>query len=228
VTGITGVLDKPALPWAAAKETALWALHHRDDVANLGEQPWLDAATRAHRDVWNSKRDRGTNLHGHAEQLIRTGYTDAPAEQLALVESAADFLDRWDVQPVWTETSVYHDVYTYAGRLDLIAELGDGLAWLLDFKTGSGVYPEMALQAAGYRFATHLVAETDAGTHDVDMPPVDRVGIVHVRPDGWDLHPITAGDAEFAAFLACKTAFHFTKRDAGDLVSAPLPHPEVA
>src|SRR5262245_30076300 len=225
VTGITGVLNKPGLPPAAAKETALWALHNRDQIDALGEDTWLKTCSAAYRDVWGAKRDRGTGLHAHAEQLLRTGYTDAPTDQLPLVYSAADFLDRWDVQPIFTEAPVYHSDHLYAGRLDLVAELADGDIWLLDFKTGSGVYPEMVLQSAGYRFASHLVGPTG----DIPMPAIDHAGIVHIRPGtedvaDWDLHPVAADRDVFGTFLALQAAYEYTQRNTHGLVFAPLPH----
>lgn len=223
VTTITGVLDKPGLVWAAAKETATWAANHATEVDVLGADAWVQTATRAHREVWDAKRDRGTDLHTHAEQLVRTGYTDAPEAQVPLVESAADFLDTWDVVPQHSEALVFSADRRYAGRLDLLATLADGQRWLLDFKTGAGVYPEMALQQAAYRFASHLVVD---GT-DRPMPEVDAVGIVHVQPDGWSLVPLKAGPEEFATFLACRVLWTFRQQPDDVVVLPPLSPPEV-
>lgn len=223
VTGITGVLDKPGLPWAAARETALWALHNRELVDQLGADAWLRTANGVHRDVWNAKRDRGTDLHASADALVTTGYVDVPEEQRALVESAADFLDRWDVKPIFNETPVFSLEHKYAGRPDLIAELSDGNTWLLDFKTGSGVYPEMALQLAGYRYADYLVAYGD----DVVMPNVDRCAIVHVQEAGWDLVPLEVDRETFGTFLACQAVYVWKQRPVQSVVLPPVPVPEV-
>jgi hypothetical protein len=223
VTGITGVLDKPGLPWAAARETALWALHNRELVDQLGDAAWLRTATGHHRDVWDSKRDRGSNLHASADALVTTGYVDVPPEQFPLVEVAADFLDRWDVRPVFNEAAVFSLEHRYAGRLDLIGELSDGNVWLLDFKTGSGVYPEMALQMAGYRYSEYISADDQ----DVPTPNIDRCAIVHVQESGWDLVPLEVDRETFGTFLACQAIHAWKQRPAQAVVLAPVPVPEV-
>lgn len=223
VTTIAGVLDKSGgLAWSAANHAAMWGLHNRELVDALGEQAWVDTATRHHKAEWRKAAVIGTDLHAHAESLIRTGYADVSEEQRPYVEVAADFLDRWDVQPVYTEAPVFHEDHAYAGRLDLIGDLADGNRWLLDFKTSkSGIYPEVALQAAGYRYATHIVADD----RDEPMPAVDKVGAVHVRPEGWELVPVTADLDIFETFLSCQTLYRFTQRKAEDLIGDPLPHP---
>ena len=76
----------------------------------------------------------------------------------------------------------------------------------------------MALQQAAYRFAEFL---SDDDTGHIRMPQVDAVGIVHVRADGADLVPLTAGKEEFRAFLYVAQVAATSDR-LKELVHAPI------
>jgi hypothetical protein len=216
VTTITGAaLAKPQLLRWAAKQVALWAADNAHQLDAFGRDDFVKLATDAPNRERDSRAARGTELHKHAEQLVTIGHTDAPAEQVPLVEACAGFLDDWEAVPVLSERIVYHDTNQYAGRLDLVADLSDGKRWLLDFKTGAGVYPDMALQLAGYRYA-RMVGGDDS---DETMPTVDAVGVVHVREDGARLYPLVVNEDTYAVFMACRLVYEFTR--ARDIVGAP-------
>ena len=53
-----------------------------------------------------------------------------------------------------------HRGHWYAGRFDLIADIGPD-RWMLDAKTGSGIYPEAAVQTDAYRCAEFYVTDDD-------------------------------------------------------------------
>jgi hypothetical protein len=44
------------------------------------------------------------------------------------------------------------------------------------------------------------------------MPTVDWCAALHIRADGYDLIPVTAGEAEFRAFLYADQVAQFMKR----------------
>ena len=222
VTTATGVLAKPALIWWAAKEAASWAADNSEQLATVGREGFVDEATRAHIRARDTASKIGTQLHLHAEKLASTGEApDVAADDLAMVVQAADFLDALSVDPIVSERAVYHETFLYAGRLDLIAAIR-GEVWLLDFKTGaSGVWPEMALQQAGYRFATHMQGP-DPDAPDEPMPPIAHVGIVWVRPDGWQLVPVRADRDTWQAFLACLPLQRFLTQKRDQTVGAPV------
>jgi hypothetical protein len=164
----------------------------------------------------------GRDLHSHAEKLATTGEApDVPEADLAMVVQAADFLDAMQVETIASERAVYHDTFRYGGRFDLVASI-HGQIWLLDFKTGaSGVWPEMALQQAAYRYASHMQAANPADD-DVPMVPVAHVGIVWVRPDGWQLIPVRADKDSWQAFLATIPLYRFLGMRREDTVGAPV------
>lgn len=222
VTTCTGVLNKPALLWWAAKEAATWAAENPDQLALVGREGFVDEATRAHMRARDTASKVGTDLHAHAEKLASTGEApDVPEADLAMVVQAADFLDAMQVDTIVSERAVFHDTFLYAGRVDLIATIR-GQVWLLDFKTGkSGVWPEMALQQAAYRFATHMQGPTPDSA-DEPMPPISHVGIVWVRPEGWQLVPVRADRDTWQAFLATIPLWRFTQQKRDQVVAAPV------
>lgn len=201
-TLLSGGLPKPALTNWAARTAAEFAVDNWETLAD--EKPSvrlakIKGAPRASRDA---AALRGTKLHHAAELLQTTGSADVEPEQLPLVESYLRFVEEWQPEILHTEAAVYSVRHGYAGTLDQIADLIDGQRWLLDLKTSKGVYGDMALQLAAYRYADRIHWVNDDGVPcDFPMPEVDAVGIVHVRADGYDLVPLIAGPAQFRAFL---------------------------
>ena len=204
VPGVTTILSKglpkPALVNWAARTAAEYAIDNWAMLADLPISERLDMIRRAPDATKNAAALRGTKLHDAAEVLIDTGTVDVDPEQVPLVESYARFLSDWQVQPEFVESSVYNVTHGYAGTLDLIATLAGGRRWLLDIKTSKRVYGDMALQLAAYRHAEFL-HDDDTEGDDIAMPQVEAVGIIHVRADGYDLVPLTAGPVEFRSFL---------------------------
>lgn len=173
VTTLIGALDKPALLYWAAEQTALQAvavagtLERR--VAEEGEEAvvkWLrDARFRKPRGV-RSATELGTAVHDAIESYALSGTRPTVDDE---VLPFLDAFDRW--AQVWqpkylaAEAAVYNRTYGYAGTLDAIVEL-DGMSLIVDTKTTrsdvdsrgnpSTPYPEVALQLAAYRHAELL------------------------------------------------------------------------
>jgi len=243
VPGVTTVIrnatNKPALPPSAAKETALWAAANVEALTPMGTDSWVRAATAAYRDAWGASAKRGTLLHDAARQLVAgepLEPVDAegvqwPDDVIRSAEMLARFMDEWDAQPVIAERPVFHEAHGWAGTLDLVADLRDGRRWLLDYKTGkTGVYPEMAMQQAAYRHATHYqgVDTTTGELVDLPMVPVDRAGVVWVRPDFYELRPVRADDAMYQVFLAMLPVSRWTEWPREETVGEPITVPAVA
>ena len=170
VTTIIGALDKPALQYWAAEQTALAAVQVAGSlparIEEEGEEAvvkWLrDARFRRPKGI-RSSAELGTAVHAACESYALTG------QRPEVDDEVSPFLDRFDewlqqAQPVYeaVETTVYSATYGYAGTLDAIATIG-GQRVLVDYKTSrkssdsrgqpSSPYPEVALQLAAYRHA---------------------------------------------------------------------------
>ena len=224
VTSAIGVMDKPALVNAAAKEAATWAANNPDQLQALGFETFVKTATDYPREKWRQSADLGRDIHASADKLVTTGEApDVPEAQLPYVRQAADFLDTMGVEAIASERAVFHDTWAYGGRIDLLASIR-GSVWLLDFKTGaSGVWKEHAMQQAAYRFASHMQGP-DPDSPDEAMVPVSHAGIVWVRPDGWQLVPVRADRDMWQWFLATLALYQFARMRNEDVVGAPVAH----
>jgi hypothetical protein len=239
VPGVTTVIRKAtakdALPPAAAKETALWAAAHAGELDTLGTDVWVRTAAAAYRDTWNARASLGTRLHEAARQLV-TGELLTPADpdtgeewpddERRMAEHLARFFDDWDVRPMAAERPVFHETDRWAGTLDLVARLGDGRRWLIDYKTGaSGIFPETSLQLAAYRNATHLQVETKDGLADWPMPKVDECAALWVRPDGYELRPVRADAAAYLVFRSMLPVADWASWKPEQSIYDPVPVP---
>jgi hypothetical protein len=125
-------------------------------------------------------------------------------------------------------------VHGYCGTLDMGARLlmgrdengvPMGENWLIDVKTGSGVYDEVAFQLAAHRYADTWVEYSPSGEPaETAMPPFDRCGVLHVREDGYSLIPVEASVTAHRGFLYLKQAAEEIEANKG-AVGEPLEPP---
>jgi hypothetical protein len=204
--GVTTLLNdgkpKPALVNWAAGAAAAAAVDRWDELAALPVSQRLAILRNAPNDARNAAALRGQEIHHLAWQLVTGEAVDVPDEHLGPVQAAAKFLDAHGVQPILREVPVLNVTHGWAGTIDLLARVGGpdrvgGPVWLLDWKTGRGVYDEAALQLAAYAHAEFY--QDDAGELQPWHAP-DRCGVVHLDSDDATLYPVDAGDATYLAF----------------------------
>lgn len=167
---------------------------------------------------------RGTDVHAVMEAMAKYGQVpDIGEERAGWVRGLRRFwLDHAPV-PVWVEVSVYsrRPGLKYAGTLDLIvwlrnADTGLWELWLVDLKTGKGVYGDMALQQAAYRYADYgIVGDTSEGPWRRErLPKVQRTGILNVREDGsYDLVELETATTALEDFAACQDRWERQKNE---------------
>ncbi len=207
---IKGGMPKPALINWAGNTVAAHAVDHWDDLAQLPHSERLKRLQGAPRADRDAAANRGTQVHGLADALVRGEEVAVPEELAGHVDSYLRFLDDWQVEPLLVEVSVFSRRWRYGGTLDLIADLAGGGRWLLDIKTSrSGPFGEVSAQLAGYRYAD-IYLDDDGVEHP--MPEVQRCGVVWVRSDGYDLIPFEAGRAEHRALLHMAQVMAFVER----------------
>lgn len=205
VTGIIGKgLPKPALSYWAAREVATYAANNLAAVEQMVADMGVNSAIAALKGVpWNQRDKaavRGTDVHEYAERIAKGETVDVPAELAGYVQGAVAFLDEHDVEPVVTEVRGANRKRHYAGTCDMVARI-DGDTWLLDWKTSKGVYGDYALQLAAYAFFEFYMNENGVET---PFPSVDRIGVVHLREDGYQLVEFPDLQRAYDAFLAVK------------------------
>jgi len=208
VTTILGALAKPALTYWAAKEVAEFVAANWDGpIGALLSTGQKAAAVDLMKGAPWRNRDQaatsGTRIHGIVEDLINGLEPDGDDDPQVMAYLAF----RRDFEPVtlFSEVTVFNYTAGYAGTLDLLCHMG-GETWLIDFKTGKGVYPEYALQCNAYARG-EIIADGDV---DVPMPHVDMAGILHLKKNGhYELVPVVLSDQMFKSFRHVLEAYRW-------------------
>lgn len=168
VTTVIGVLDKPALMYWAAEQTAIAAVDQASYLNRRIEAEGRETVIKELRDArfkkpktGRSAADRGTAVHDACEQLALTGVWPEVDEEIRPYVEMADRLMQ-NLQPKFlaAECAVYNRTYGVAGTADGICEI-DGRKVIFDWKTTqndtdsrgklTGPYPEHSLQLSAYR-----------------------------------------------------------------------------
>lgn len=158
VTSILQVISKPALiQWAANMASAHWLeqVAQRNGVLLTAEAETIDKEAKlAHRTFSKAAADIGTEVHKYAECKLK----GLPVPELKTPQAikGAEAFDRWrddhDVQVGATERICFSQKYWYCGTCDFVGRI-DGESCIADFKTSSGIWPEMRFQLAAYQQA---------------------------------------------------------------------------
>jgi hypothetical protein len=222
-------LPKKALMYWSARTVAEYVADNHENVRGFMDTLDREQLVKLLKDVPWSARDkaavRGTQVHSLAEHLVNHVEVDVPDEIAGYVSSCVQFLDDWNVKPVLVEAVVASRKWRYAGTLDLVADLPDGRRGIFDYKTSdSGIWPETVLQQAAYRFAEVYL------DGDGKEQPMDALGItdafgVHLRPDGYSVHPLPSDERAFKDFLHVAWVARWAKNSkqlVGDPADAPL------
>jgi len=187
-------LPKPALTYWSAKCVAEYVIDKPEQVEALRAMGRGPAVAALKNVPWQERDEaavRGTAVHALAEEIIHGREVNVPDHLLAHVEGYVRWLDKTGVEPILTERRVASRTYWYAGTFDAVVRIG-GETWLLDWKTSKAVYGSTSLQCAAYAGADFYV---DGGGEEQPIPPVDRIGVVHVTDAGTRLHPFRDKEA---------------------------------
>jgi hypothetical protein len=224
VTTILGIKDKPALVGWAKRETAACAVRNLDVLERMvrsgGPQAATDWLKRIPDYARDASADLGSAVHAAAEGIAR-GQSGPVAEDVAPFVAAyrRDFLDVFHPRFIAVEAMVCSERYEYGGTADAFAEI-DGEVWLLDYKTGAGVYPDTALQLAGLARAQFIGYPGDPTRYPV--PFATRFGVLHIRPEGARLLPVVVNRETVAAFLDARRLFGWDQGPAKTVIGEPI------
>lgn len=210
-------LPKPAIPYWAARSVAEYVIRNPEGVEQLrtmGEGPAIAALKQV---PWQARDDaavRGTDVHALAESILHGEEVTVPDHYIDHVHGYVDFLEEFDVTPIWTERPVINRQWWYAGTGDALVKFGRG-PWagytiLQDNKTSSGVYGETGLQCAAYARAEAYV---DQDWTETPMPVVDATGVCHITDAGTQFYPLSRTPEEIdTAFKLFTHIQHVAKR----------------
>jgi len=153
VTTVLKIIDKPQLLQWAVNQACTY-LNEKMDVVEILTPSHIEQA----RYEWKNTRDTAANIghevHAWAEAYIKglKPATPTTPEVLNGVTAFLAWVEKHNVEFVSSERFVYSRKHNYAGQMDAEAII-DGKLCVIDFKTGSGIYPEMLMQTAAYQKA---------------------------------------------------------------------------
>lgn len=182
VTTILGAVDKPALLYWSAEQTALAAVHSEStwrgmladddpgcehtDAADCAAVKWLrDARFRRPKGL-RSATQLGADVHDACEQYVLTGIRpEVDPEVAPFLDRFDEWLQRFGPSYQATEVAVYHPDHSYAGTADGFLTLA-GVRYIFEIKSSrkhvdargkpTTPYPEqVGLQLAAYRHARY-------------------------------------------------------------------------
>lgn len=174
VTSNLGIIAKPALIGWAGKTAALAAGEYLKDpkasrdIKTLSRLKTNSAAYNTAVDAMvttirkrpdkekDASADRGHEVHAWVDQVLKAGMTEAnallkkvPPNQIHAVLGAVKYIQDYNIEVIATEQHVWDDELKVCGTFDLLGWMGDQLL-LADWKSGKGLYWEMALQLGAY------------------------------------------------------------------------------
>jgi hypothetical protein len=197
VTTVLRVISKPNITQWAARKAAQFAVLHMDEMEGLSTAEKVDRIAGEHENISGAARELGTAIH----ETIDSWQKGAAAED---PEGAGPYLNRFidwvlDVQPsfIENECTLWSRTHEYAGTADAIAEIG-GKVYLLDFKTGKGVYAEAGLQISALAGCDFLIRPDGS---EEEIPPLEELAAVQIRPRSCKLIRIAHREENFKAFL---------------------------
>lgn len=206
VTTVMGMKAKPLLvPWAA-KMSAEFAVENWEALSELSREERIDRIKSAHKTRAQDAADLGDSIHIYAEAFLKgEELPEYPADAFDSIANLLAWLDERKPKLVAAEVSMFSEK-GYAGTFDALLEM-DGEVWLIDWKTGKGVYPEVGMQLAALHFADRVLAE-----EPIELPKATRFGVVHIRPEKCELIEFFDLEASYEQFLACLTLYQGDKK----------------
>lgn len=154
VTTALQIIAKPQLIWWAASEASNYVKANITPGVPLDEldiQHLCDEARKAHNKKKDKAADAGTYIHNWIEDYVSGKNPDKPVS-LQLNRVIEDFLNWWEgrnIEVISPEQVFCSPTHKLAGTADLVCRV-DGKLTIMDWKTGSGIYPEMFIQLGAY------------------------------------------------------------------------------
>lgn len=154
VTTALQVIAKHQLIWWAASQAADYVKAHIQPGVALDEleiQELCSEARKAHSKAKDKAADAGTYVHNWVEDYVSGKEPELPVSPV-IRRVIDDFLAWWkatNIEPISAEQVFCSPTLMLAGTADLVCRV-NGKLTIMDWKTGSGIYPEMFLQMGAY------------------------------------------------------------------------------
>lgn len=189
VTHVLGVIDKPALRYWFGEQV----------YYAMVKDPTLDKKTAlaAPHAVSDKAKNRGSTIHSIVEAYkkgVRLDTKTIPEEFRGYAQAFYKWAESMDITVLAQEKTIFSEAHQYAGTLDLLVKHnGKKEIWVIDVKTGKGIYPEAFMQIAAYKNAL-----------EENGQPVNGAGIVLLNESGEYTFQLSNDTmVKFHGFKAC-------------------------
>lgn len=137
----------------------------------------------------DTRRVQGIAIHHAAATGQRP--EDVHPDLAPKLRQYLDWRDQSGAQVLASEFTVWNLSEGYAGTADLLVRFADGSVWLVDLKTGKGLYAEHAMQLSGYLMGEFVGRDDVVDDRLTDLlRQVSGVAILHLTddpaPTGWE------------------------------------------
>lgn len=220
VTGVIGVIDKPALKGWAARTAADY---FKKEILRLGAaaltaetlEQIAAAAAKAHTVFAKDAADLGTLCHDAFEAIILGKEPEKlPAEIVEPVNAFKNYRLGSDIEVVATELMVASAKHRAGGCLDFLGYSKQRGGWGIgDYKTSSGFYGNEYAYQAGGGYA--LMVEEQ---YDIEIKWAEIVRFAKKAPFESEARPVTDVRAAMDGFLECLA---LTRRNEQKLIGEP-------
>jgi hypothetical protein len=149
------------------------------------------------------ERDAAAELGTAVHDAAATGkaLTDVPPPVAAKLRQYLDWLRVSGAEILASEFQCWNLSVGYAGTADLLCRFPDGSVWVVDIKTGKGIYGEYALQLMAYLMAEFVGQDDDIDATTTDLLRSARgVAVLHLASDHWEFVSLRADAETWTAF----------------------------
>ena len=216
VTTILKQVAKPKLVGWSARIAAEYAISEWDALTGLSSYEKKEAIRWAHDREREKASDLGTLVHVALDAWAKGEPHEHPGEVDPYLNSFTKFLMEKRPRFIRTEVTTWNRTHEYAGTADAIISLG-GETWLIDYKTGKALYPEVGLQLSALAHGEFII--NPDGTEE-DMPLISGLAAVLVRPRSWKFVKVQHDKDNFAAFLAARRLYEWSTETAEKVLAA--------
>ena len=206
VTTIISQINKPRLVGWSARLAAEYAISEWDSLGELSPYGRKEAIRYAHERERDKASDLGTQVHLAIEHFVNGEPFEHSKEVSPFMTSFTRFLMEKRPEFLRAETTVWNRTYGYAGTADIIAVI-DGKTYLADWKSGRSLHSEVGLQLSALAHGEFII--TPEG-QELEMPHIDAVAAIHIRPRSWRFAPVNCFEENFSAFLAARELYYWS------------------
>jgi hypothetical protein len=176
--------------WAIGKVTTRAVEGYQDlgKIIDNGTPEAVKAARTWLRAASIEERDRAASIGIRVHDAATSGrpLTEVGIDVAPYLRQYLDWLSVSRAEVLTVERQVWNLKVGYAGTFDLLIRFPNGSTWVVDIKTGKGIYPEHAIQCIAYAMAD-FVGEDD--TVDVEaskqLREASGIAILHLGQTGW-------------------------------------------